>query len=96
VRGFRFGTTSGCGYPKPNKRPSIPWAAFNEASDVLLPQSYWRVMTDKGPKSANGGDPAAALKIGFDPWNLIPRHSPIVPIAGELGLITGDEIAAYG
>jgi hypothetical protein len=92
---FRFGTTSGCSYPKPNNRPNIPWAAFNAASDVLLPQSYWRVMTNKGPRRANGGTPAVAVRNGFDAWGLIPHHAQIVPMAGELQLVETDEIAAY-
>jgi len=93
---FRFGTTSGCSYPKPNNRPNIPWAAFNAASDLLLPQSYWRVMTPKGPKSANGGTPKTAVQNGFDAWGRIPNHKPIIPIAGELGVISPDEIRDFG
>lgn len=93
---FRFCTTSGCSYPSPNNRPHIPWAAFNAASDVLLPQSYWRVATSKGPRSANGGTPAKAVKSGFDAWKRIPKHKPIVPMAGELASITVEEIAAFG
>src|SRR5690349_675649 len=39
---FIFGTTSGCAYPAPKQKPNIPWKEFFTASDVLLPQTYWR------------------------------------------------------
>lgn len=87
---FRFGTTSGCPYP--TDRPKIPWNEFVAASDVLLPQSYWRVTG--GP--ANGGSPAAAITLGLANWSAIAHGTPVVPMAGELALVTPAEIAAYG
>ena len=47
-RDFRFGVTSGCRYPSPRSRPNIPWAEFSAASDLLLPQCYWRMETNHG------------------------------------------------
>ena len=93
---FRFGTTSGCSYPNPNNRPNIPWREFAAASDVLLPQSYWRVATDSGPATANGGTPQKAIARGLASWGLIAGGKPIVPMAGEIDLDTPVEIAAYG
>jgi hypothetical protein len=93
---FRFGTTSGCSYPNPNNRPDIPWSEFAAASDVLLPQSYWRVATDNGPSPANGATPKKAIARGLASWGLIAGGKPIVPMAGEIDLDTPEEIAAYG
>jgi hypothetical protein len=41
-KSFVFGTTSGCAYPAPGQKPNIPWKEFFTASDILLPQTYWR------------------------------------------------------
>jgi hypothetical protein len=94
---FRFGTTSGCTYPAPNNRPNIPWAEFSAASDVLLPQSYWRTTDKRGrPVDINGGAPDKAIARGLKVWKRIANHPTIVPMAGELALITVQEINDYG
>jgi hypothetical protein len=87
---FRFGVTSGCGYP--SDRTKMPWAEFVAASNVLLPQSYWRVTGG----SANGGTPDKAITRGLTAWKPIAQGKPIVPMAGELAHITAAELAAYG
>lgn len=94
---FRFGTTSGCTYPNAGGKPDIPWTAFVAASDVLLPQSYWRMRGERGKLIAiNGGDPGTAVSRGLRAWKKIAGHVPVVPMAGELGSITAAEITAYG
>src|SRR5262249_15461303 len=68
---FVFGTTSGCSYPAPNMKPKIPWKEFFTASDVLLPQTYWRwtnPSTGKRGQKINGGTPAAAIAKGVPAW----------------------------
>jgi hypothetical protein len=96
---FVFGTTSGCAYPAPNVKPAIPWAQFFGASDVLLPQTYWRwtnPQTGQRGQKINGGTPAAAIAKGVPAWQAKAAGKPIVPIAGEVDVVTVDEIAAYG
>lgn len=90
---FRFGTTSGCAYPDLTNRPNIPWGEFAAASDVLLPQSYWRVT---GPIATNGGTPKKGIARGLASWGRIAGGKPIIPMAGEIDLATPSEIAAYG
>ncbi|MBZ9765525.1 hypothetical protein LB526_01960 [Mesorhizobium sp. CA6] len=41
-KNFVFGTASGCAYPSLGGKPHIPFEVFFAASDVLLPQTYWR------------------------------------------------------
>jgi len=96
---FVFGTTSGCAYPAPRGKPNIPWNEFFAASDVLLPQTYWRWTnpeTGKRGQKINGGTPAAAIAKGVPAWQAEARGKPIVPMAGEVDVVTSDEIAAYG
>jgi hypothetical protein len=89
---FRIGLTSGCTYPNPGNRPHIPWREFVDGSDVLLPQSYWRVAGG----SANGGNPQKAIDRGLTSWGTIANGKPIVPMAGELERVTAEEITGYG
>lgn len=93
---FRFGLTSGRNYPSKSGKPHIPWGPFVSYSDVLLPQTYWRVLTKTGRKPANGGSPAKAIARGLPTWAAISQGKPIAPMAGELGSITEQEISAYG
>ncbi len=95
---FHFGITSGCTYPSAGEKPFIPWAEFVAASDALYPQTYWRWTnpTTGKPQSINGGTPKAAIAIGRASWTRIAAGKPIIPMAGELNVITADEIAAYG
>jgi hypothetical protein len=87
---FRIGVTSGCIYP--TNHAKIPWQEFVAASDVLLPQSYWRVAGG----SANGGKPQTAIAKGLTSWSAIAAGKPIVPMAGEIDLVDATGIAAYG
>lgn len=93
---FFFGVTSGCDYAV--SRPRIPWAIFVEASDGLFPQTYWRWTNPKSGKvgGINGGNPDAAIERGISAWHKIAKGKPVIPLAGELGVITGNEIADYG
>ncbi len=92
--GFIFATTSGCVYP--GRCRKIPWAEFAAASTILLPQSYWRMETDNGVASINGGTPAAAIERGLAAWAPVAAGRPLVPMAGEIAHVTRDELAAYG
>jgi hypothetical protein len=96
---FVFGTTSGCAYPAPKGKPNIPWTEFFTASDILLPQTYWRwtnpTTGQKGQK-INGGTPAAAIAKGLPAWQPKSLGKPIVPMAGEVDVVTDAEIAAFG
>jgi hypothetical protein len=97
-KGFIFGVTSGCNYPAPRMKPHIPWKEFFTASDVLLPQCYWRwtsPATGK-PGKINGGTPAKAIAKGVPAWKAKSLGKPIVPMAGEIDVVLADEIKAYG
>jgi len=94
---FRFGLTSGCAYPDLKMRPNIPWAQFGGASNLLLPQTYWRWTNGENHvEPINGGSPDAAITKGVDSWARIAAGKAIVPMAGELDVITAAEIAGYG
>jgi hypothetical protein len=94
---FKFGTTSGCTYPSPTSRPNIPWAQFVAASAALYPQTYWRMTGNNGQLvDINGGNPNSAADRGKADWQPIAHGKPIVYMAGELDLVTADEIRAYG
>lgn len=95
--GFRFGTTSGCAYPSPGGKPNIPWSEFFSASDALFPQTYWRWTASGGRRqNINGGTPANAITRGMNAWSPQAQGKPIIPMAGEIDVITAAEIAAYG
>jgi len=95
--GFHFGITSGCAYPSPTMRPNIPWAEFVAASDALYPQTYWGMVNSHDDAiDINGGTPDTAIDRGLGSWKSIASGKLIVPMAGELDVITADEIAAYG
>jgi len=72
---------------------------FFTASDALLPQTYWRwtnPTTGQSGQQINGGTPAAAIAKGVRAWNAKSLGKPIVPMAGEVDVVTEKEIAAYG
>jgi hypothetical protein len=94
-RKFVFGTTSGCNYPGGGK-PNIPWKEFFAASDVLLPQTYWRWTPKTTPRNINGGTPTKAIARGMSAWHPVSQATPILPMAGEVDVVTPNEIAAYG
>lgn len=95
---FRFGVTSGCAYPDAAGKPNIPWAEFVAASNLLLPQTYWRWTNPKTNQvqPLHGGAPDAAITMGVTSWTRISAGKAIVPMTGELNLVTAAEIAAYG
>jgi hypothetical protein len=96
---FVFGTTSGCAYPAKNMKPNIPWAEFFAASDALYPQCYWRWTnpeTGQRGQKINGSTPQNAISKGMKAWQPKSLGKRIVPIAGEVDVVTADEIAAFG
>jgi hypothetical protein len=99
---FLIGTTSGCTFPAPTGKPDIPFAEFFAGSDALYPQTYWRAMIyDKKlkkevPTDIHGGTPAESMKRGWAAWSPGSMGKPIVPMAGEINLVTPQEIADYG
>lgn len=98
-KSFAFGTTSGCAYPAAGQKPNIPWKEFFTASDVLLPQTYWRwtnPTTGQAGQKINGGNPDAAIAKGVPAWKAKGLGKVILPMAGEIDVVTTDEIADYG
>jgi len=85
-----FGVTSH--YRAAEIYPEIPWKSFFRYASVLLPQCYWRSSLGKiGP-----GHPAANYITGIDAWTRAGgKMADIVPMAGDLAVVTADEIAAY-
>jgi hypothetical protein len=96
--GFVLGITSGCSYPAPNMKPNIPWKEFFAASDVLLPQTYWRWTNPKTgkPGKINGGTPANAIAKGVPAWKAKSLGKPIVPMAGEVDVVSADDLGVFG
>jgi hypothetical protein len=92
---FKFGTTSGCAYP--TGKPKIPWAEFTAASDALYPQTYWRwTNSNDDVEGINGGTPQKAIDRGLAAWNPIAAGKPVIPMAGEVDVLSPDEIRDYG
>lgn len=72
--------------------PRLPWAAFFEHADVLLPQAYWRVQG--GP--VGHGDPVENYNRSIDAWvEAGGTQAKIQPMAGELRRVTGSGITQY-
>ena len=85
-----FGTTSH--YRAAATFPRLPWSEFFAYSTVLLPQAYWR--------STEGvighGIPGDNYRRSIDFWVAAGgEEAKIVPMAGELGSVTGAEIKAH-
>jgi hypothetical protein len=99
---FMFGTTSGCAYPAKTGKPDIPFKQFFSASTALYPQWYWRAMIfnkklgKEVPTPINGGTPTKAIARGMNAWQPVSQGKPIVPMAGEINLVTAAEIKEYG
>ena len=96
---FVFGTTSGCAYPAINMKPKIPWKEFFSVSTALYPQCYWRwtnPATGQRGQKINGGTPQKAIDKATPSWTAKSVGKPIVPMAGEVDVVTADEITAYG
>lgn len=70
----------------------LPWAAFFSQATVLLPQAYWRVtggVVGHGIPSDNYGRAIDFWTASGGAANLI------VPMAGELEMVTGAEVDQY-
>jgi len=95
---FVFGTTSCCAYPAKNMKFNIPWTEFFVAGDALYPQCYWRWTnpeTGQRGQKINGGTPQNAINEGMKAWQPKSLGKRIVPMAGEVDVVTSDEIAAF-
>jgi hypothetical protein len=67
------------------------------ASDILLPQTYWRWTKGNGRvQDINGGTPSKAITRGMAAWHPPSRTTPILPMLGEADVVTPQEIANYG
>lgn len=72
--------------------PRLPWAAFFQHADVLLPQAYWRVAGG----AVGHGDPAENYDRSIQAWVQAGGvQARIQPMAGELRRVTGSEITEY-
>jgi peptidoglycan hydrolase-like protein with peptidoglycan-binding domain len=72
--------------------PRLPWAAFFQHADVLLPQAYWRVVG--GP--VGHGNPVENYNRSIDAWVQAGGVlAKIQPMAGELRSVNGSEITNY-
>jgi hypothetical protein len=88
--GKPFGITSH--YRAAEAYPDIPWKTLFQYASVLVPQSYWRSSLGK----IGSGQPAANYIAGIDAWTKAGcKKADIVPMAGELGASSADEIRAY-
>jgi hypothetical protein len=94
---FHMGITSGCTSPSQGGLPLLPWKAFSTACDAVYPQCYWRWhRTDNDVEPLNGGTPDSAIKLAIPPWKAIAQGKPVIPMAGEVNLVTEDEIKDFG
>lgn len=85
-----FGTTSHFQAEKIYSK--LPWMAFFQYSNVLLPQAYWNV----AGKLVNGGDPQQNFDLSLAEWSAAGGSlSAIVPMAGELEFSTAENINSY-
>jgi hypothetical protein len=88
-----FGTTSHYLAAKPF--PRLPWQTFLEHSDAVYPQAYWRAQTQHGPVSIGQG-PSANYNASMTAWAGIGSPAgKIIPMAGELGVASPDEMSQY-
>ena len=72
--------------------PNLPWAAFFQHADVLLPQAYWRVA--QGP--VHHANPVQNFRDSIEAWvQAGGAREKIQPMAGELRRVTGAEISEY-
>lgn len=72
--------------------PRLPWAAFFQHADVLLPQAYWRVAGG----AVGNGNPTENYNRSIQAWVQSGGvQAKIVPMAGELRRVSGPEITQY-
>jgi hypothetical protein len=95
-KNFHCGVTSGWDFPGPHQKPILPWAEFIGPSDAVYPQTYWRVALTNKTLERFGGDPAVGCQKAVPIWQKVAMGKPIIPMAGEIDLVTPAEIAAYG
>jgi hypothetical protein len=101
---YRLGMTSHArGF---SNYPGIPWKPFLDVRDTLYPQTYWRfnngtpqnkqcVDEAADPITKKGkGTPEQAVINGYTDYG--PKNKPIIPIAGEIGCATADEMTRFG
>jgi hypothetical protein len=60
----------------------------------MLPQSYWR-MLDDGKEKEIGHGPKKNYDDGKAEWAAFAQGKPVIPMAGELGLVTRTEISEH-
>ncbi len=98
-KSFVFGITSGCAYPAANMKPHIPWREFCSGSAALYPQCYWRWTnpeTGQRGQRINGGTPQKAIDKAMPSWRAQSLGKPVIPMAGEIDVVTPEEIAEFG
>ena len=72
--------------------PNLPWAAFFQHADILLPQAYWRVA--EGP--VHHANPVENFRDSIQAWiQAGGAREKIQPMAGELRRVSGAEIGQY-
>ena len=72
--------------------PNLPWAAFFQHADVLLPQAYWRV--EQGP--VHHANPVENFRDSIQAWvQAGGAREKIQPMAGELRRVSGAEVGQY-
>ena len=70
----------------------LPWMAFFENADVLLPQAYWRTADGK----IGNGNPTENYQRSIQAWAQAGgTQEKIVPMAGELRRVNPTEINAH-
>lgn len=71
---------------------NLPWAAFFQHADVLLPQAYWRV--DQGP--VHHANPVENFRDSIQAWvQAGGAREKIQPMAGELRHVSGAEVGQH-
>jgi hypothetical protein len=89
--------------------PGIPWQSFLDVCTVLYPQTYWRFRNDAdrcqdeaspiGDPTHPTGKPEQAVLNGYTDYanrkNASGNVIPIIPVAGEIGCITADEVKRF-
>jgi hypothetical protein len=72
--------------------PNLPWAAFFQHADILLPQAYWRV--EQGP--VHHANPVENFRDSIQAWvQAGGAREKIQPMAGELRRVSGAEVGQY-
>ena len=72
--------------------PNLPWTAFFQHADILLPQAYWRV--EQGP--VHHANPVENFRDSIQAWvQAGGAREKIQPMAGELRRVSGAEVGQY-